>query len=185
MKAALLHDLIDLLDEFDQSNKAGTVEEFVIWLSGKYFNAEDTNGHRQQLDLMLAFQIAMLNKTIKKQTKEVIADSALSSLDGYSFLLHLEQAEESYRKMELIAMHNLEAPTGIEVIRRLLSKGLIEEFDDSEDKRAKRVKITTAGKQELNRLKPLVDERFKHFSRSLSLHEKLNLVATMNTLIRS
>lgn len=184
MKAELLHNLIDLVEEFNNTNASGTMEDFVVWLSGKYFESEDTGDHQEQLDLMLAFQISMLNKSIKKQTKKVISESPLSSLDGYSFLLHLEQAN-SFRKMELIEMHNLEAPTGIEVIKRLLSKGLIEEFNDLEDKRAKRVRLTEKGKQELERLKPLVDGKFNSFAKALSLNEKLILVATMNKLIRS
>ena len=184
MKAELLHNLIDLVDEFNKTSASGTMEDFVVWLSGKYFKSEESDGHEEQLDLMLAFQISILNKSIKKQTKEVISESSLSSLDGYSFLLHLEEAD-SFRKMELIEMHNLEAPTGIEVIKRLLSKGLIEEFNDVEDKRAKRVKMTKAGKKELERLKPLVDAKFKNFAKTLSLNDKLSLVATMNKLIRS
>lgn len=82
-------------------------------------------------------------------------------------------------------MHNLEAPTGIEIIKRLLAKGLIEEFNDSEDRRAKKVKITKVGQEELSRLKPLIEERFATFGSSLALNEKLSLVATMNKLITS
>lgn len=184
MKAELLHSLIDLIEEYDKTSTSGTMEDFVVWLSGKYFMSEESEEHQEQLDLMLAFQISMLNKSIKRQTKEVISESSLSSLDGYSFLLHLDQAE-SFRKMELIEMHNLEAPTGIEIIKRLLSKGLIQEFNDSEDKRAKRVKMTDAGKTELERLKPLVDAKFKSFAQALPLNDKLSLVAAMNKLIRS
>ncbi len=184
MRTELLHNLIDLVEEFNKNNNSGAMEDFVVWLSGKYFESEESDGHQEQLDLMLAFQISMLNKSIKRQTKEVIAESPLSSLDGYSFLLHLEQAD-SFRKMELIEIHNLEAPTGIEIIKRLLSKGLIEEFDDAEDKRAKRVKMTKEGKAELKRLKPLVDAKFKNFAKALSLNDKLSLVAAMNKLIRS
>ena len=184
MKAELLHSLIDLTEEFNKTNASGTMEEFVVWLSGKYFQSEASDGHQEQLDLMLAFQISLLNKSIKKQTKEVISESSLSSLDDYSFLLHLEQVD-SFRKMELIEMHNLEAPTGIEVIKRLLNKGLIAEFNDLEDKRAKRVRMTEAGKTELERLKPLVDGQFKNFAQALTLNDKLSLVSTMNKLIRS
>ena len=184
MKTELLHSLIDLVEEFNNNNDSITMEDFVVWLSGKYFESEESDGHQDHLDFMLAFQISMLNKSIKKQTKEVISGSSLSSLDGYSFLLHLDQAD-SFRKMELIEMHNLEAPTGIEIIKRLLNKGLIQEFNDSEDKRAKRVKITDVGKTELERIKPLVDAKFKSFAQSLPLNDKLNLVAAMNKLIRS
>ena len=184
MKVDLLHNLIDLVEEFNKNNRSGSMEDFVIWLNGKYFEPEETDGHQEQLDLMLAFQISMLNKSIKRQTKEAITDSSLSSLDDYSFLLHLEQVD-SFRKMELIEMHNLEAPTGIEIIKRLLAKGLIEEFEDAADKRAKRVKLSTAGKIELKKQKPLVESHFSKFANSLSLNEKLSLVASLNKLIRS
>ena len=184
MKSQLLHTLIDLLDEYYQTNDSETMEDFVVWLSGRFYKGDGGDEHKDQLDLMLAFQISMLNKSIKKVTKSEISDSTLSSLDGYSFLLHLEHAD-SFRKMELIEMHNLEAPTGIEVIKRLLTKGLIEEFNDEEDKRAKRVRMTKQGRKELERLKPLLEEKFKHFSKSLSIEEKLGLVASLNKLIRT
>ncbi len=183
MKTELIHKLIDELGEFSKTSKSENMEEFVVWLSGKYFKSDKTNGHQEHLDLMVAFQISMLNKEIKKQTKSVISNSSFSSLDGYSFLLHLEHTK-SYRKMELIEMHNLEAPTGIEVIRRLLSKGLIEEFDDKKDKRAKRVRLTKNGLKELIKLKPKIDEEFANFSKPLTLEEKLGLVSTMNKLIQ-
>ncbi|NOQ71795.1 MAG: winged helix DNA-binding protein [Crocinitomix sp.] len=182
MKAKLIHTLIDQLDEFSKSNESENIEDFAIWLSGKYFKSDNTNSHNDHLDLMLAFQISMLNKEIKKQTKSVISDSPFSSLDGYSFLLHLDQVE-SYRKMEIIELHKLEAPTGIEVIKRLLSKGLITEFNDQEDKRAKRIKLSEKGRKEIVKLKPQIDEEFSKFSKALSLKEKLSLVSAMNKLI--
>ncbi len=182
MKTKLIHTLIDQLDEFSKSIKSDKIEDFVIWLSGKYFKSDKIEKHKDHLDLMLTFQISMLNKEIKKRTKFVISQSQLSSMDGYSFLLHLEQVD-SFRKMEIVEMHNLEAPTGIEIIKRLLTKELIEEYDDLEDKRAKRIKITNKGIKELTKLKPLFNHEFANFSKSLTLEEKLSLVSTMRKLI--
>ena len=184
MKPKLVHRLIDQLDEFSKSNESEEIEDFAIWLGGKYFKSDVTTGHKEHLDLMLAFQISTLNKEIKKQTKSLISKSPFSSLDGYSFLLHLEQGN-SFRKMELIEMHNLEAPTGIEIIKRLLTKELIEEFDDKDDKRAKRVKLTKKGRKELAELKPQIDAEFSKFSKALSTNDKLGLVSAMNKLIRN
>ena len=184
MNTELLHLLIDNLDEFEKSNSSNKIEDFVVWLSGKYFQIREETGHQEQLDLMLVFQISALSKMIKKQNKEGISNSELSSLDGYSFLVHLEHTD-SFRKMELIEMHNLEAPTGIEIIKRLLVKGLIEEFDDKADKRAKRVRMTITGRQELNRLKPIIDKKSKEFSKALSLKDKLNMAAIMKKLINA
>jgi DNA-binding MarR family transcriptional regulator len=82
-----------------------------------------------------------LNKALKKQTKSVLSESNVSSIDEYSFLLHLD-FQESFRKMEIVELHNLEAPTGIEIIKRLIKNKFVEEFPDEEDRRAKRIKIT-------------------------------------------
>jgi DNA-binding MarR family transcriptional regulator len=182
MKTKLVHLLIDQLDEFSKSNNSEEIQDFLIWLNGKYFKTDAVDAHNDHLDLMLAFQISILNKEVKKQTKSAISGSPFSSLDGYSFLLHLEDGN-SFRKMELIEMHNLEAPTGIEVIKRLVSKGLIEEFDDKEDKRAKRVRLTELGQNELKKIKPQINEEFSKFSKELNLKEKLGAVSLLNKLI--
>lgn len=49
------------------------------------------------------------------------------------------------RKPELIRYNLLEFSPGMEVIRRLIRKGLIEDYDDPEDGRSKKVRITGRG----------------------------------------
>ncbi len=80
-------------------------------------------------------------------------------------------------------MHNLESPTGIEIIKRLLKKKLIEEFADEEDRRAKRIKISVVGLRELQELKPKIELVFGKFSAVLNLHEKIQLSGILNKLI--
>jgi DNA-binding MarR family transcriptional regulator len=113
----------------------------------------------------------------------VLSTSRISSIDEYSFLLHLDY-QESFRKMELVDIHNLEAPTGIEIIKRLLKNQFIEEFADKDDKRAKRIKLTTKGRTELKRLKPEMDLIFSTFSEPLGLNEKIQLSGILDKLIK-
>jgi len=79
-------------------------------------------------------------------------------------------------------MHHLEPPSGIEVLKRLLNKGLIEEFDDKDDKRAKRIKITEKGKKELQLVMPKMSEVFTMMTAELSLNEKLHLLAFLKQI---
>jgi DNA-binding MarR family transcriptional regulator len=112
-----------------------------------------------------------------------LAPTNLSSIDEYSFLLHLAY-QDSFRKMELVELHNLEAPTGIEIIKRLLKKQLVEEFPDEEDKRAKRIRITKAGSAELNAVRPKVETVFSGFTASLNLNESIQLSGILDKMIR-
>jgi DNA-binding MarR family transcriptional regulator len=84
--------------------------------------------------------------------------------------------------MELIKMHHLEPPSGIEVLKRLLNKGLIAEFDDPDDKRAKRIKITDKGKKELQLVMPKMSEVFDLMTAELSLNEKLHMLAFLKRM---
>jgi DNA-binding MarR family transcriptional regulator len=129
----------------------------------------------------LSFLLVMQSRYYKAYAKKVLGESELTSPDGFSFLYHLSLTD-SFRKMELIKMHHLEPPSGIEVLKRLLNKGLIEEFDDADDKRARRIKITEIGKKELQVIMPKMSEVFRLMTAELSLNEKLHLLAFLKQM---
>lgn len=181
MDYRLLQSLISYLDAFQQAHPDGNLDAFVVWLNHQLFSPENEGTHTSTGPMFLAFKVMYLNKELKRQAKSVLSDSALSSLDEYSFLLHLDQ-QESFRKMELISLHNLEAPTGIEIIKRLLKNGLIAEFADPEDKRAKRIKITEPGRAELQQLQPQLQHIYEAFVAPLSIDEQIHLSGTLDKL---
>ena len=133
-------------------------------------------------NLLIAFRVMYLNKELKKQAKSILSKSGVSSIDEYSFLLHLDY-QTSFRKMEIIELHNLEAPTGIEIIKRLLKNHLIEEFADEEDRRAKRIQITKKGNIELQSIRPKITEIFTKFTSKLELDEKIQIAGILDKLI--
>jgi MarR family transcriptional regulator, lower aerobic nicotinate degradation pathway regulator len=183
MNYSLLKELVEFVEEFQSENSSNKMEDFTIWLNNRLFTAKTKDGHSNHDELVIAFKIMLLNKELKKQTKSVLSKSKVSSIDEYSFLLHLNY-QDSFRKMEIVEMHNLEPPTGIEIIKRLLKNGLIEEFADSEDKRAKRIKITKKGNKELLTIKPKIDSIFTEFTEPLDLNEKIQISGILNKLIR-
>jgi DNA-binding MarR family transcriptional regulator len=183
MEYTLLKELITYVEEYQEGNPSINIEDFTIWLNNKLFTSKDNGGHSTHDELLIAFKLMHLNKALKRQTKRVLSGSLVSSIDEYSFLLHLDY-QESFRKMELVEMHNLEAPTGIEIIKRLIKNKLVEEFPDEEDKRAKRIKITKNGSKELSLLKPKIDLIFTKFTAPLNLNEKIKISGILDKLSR-
>ena len=184
MKYDLLKELIPLLEEFQKQSSSINLNEFIIWTNNKLFLPKNKNQTASHDDLLIAFRVMYLNKELKKQTKGILSESKVSSIDEYSFLLHLD-FQDSFRKMEIIELHNLEAPTGIEIIKRLLKNKLVEEFADTEDRRAKRIQITKEGVEELECIRPLITEVFKNFSSKLELNEKIQITGILDKLIKS
>jgi DNA-binding MarR family transcriptional regulator len=129
----------------------------------------------------LSFMLVVQSRYYKAYAKKVLGESELTSPDGFSFLYHLSLVD-SYRKMELIRMHHLEPPSGIEVLKRLIKKDLVEEFDDPVDKRAKRVNITEKGKKELQQIMPKMSEVFRLMTAEMSLNEKLHVLAFLQRM---
>lgn len=182
MKYSLLQTVIAYLETYEKEAQSTDIEGFVIWMNQRLFSKESIEEHSAHDDLLIAFKLIHLNRDIKKQAKGVLSNSMLGSIDEYS-LLHLDHSM-SFRKMEIIEMHNLEAPTGIDVIKRLLKAGLIEEFPDSEDRRAKRIRLTQAGKSELDELKPKMDALWSELVAPLKVNEKVLVSGVLDKLMR-
>ena len=183
MDYSLLKELILHVEAYQEKHSSKKIEDFTIWLSNNLFSEKRSDGHSAHDELLIAFKVIHLNKELKKLTKSILSKSNVSSIDEYSFLLHLDY-QESFRKMEIVELHNLEAPTGIEIIKRLQKNKLIEEFPDQEDRRAKRIKITERGIHELKTIKPKIDLIFSKFTEPLNLSEKIKISGILDKLIR-
>lgn len=182
MDYTLLKELIHHVEQYQEKNASTKIEDFVIWLNNHLFTSKKSVEHGSHDELLIAFKLIHVNKELKKQTKRILTKSNISSIDEYSFLLHLDY-QDSFRKMELVELHNLKAPTGIEIIKRLLKNKLIEEFPDKDDKRAKRIKITPQGRTALKNMKPSIDYIFTKFTQPLQLNEKIQISGILDKLI--
>ena len=182
MDYSLLKSIIDQVEAYQEGHTSQKVEDFTIWLNTQLFESPAANEHAADNSLLIAFKLMVVAKTLKRLAKGAFAETKVSSIDEYSFLLHLNAAP-SFRKMELVEMHNLEAPTGIEIIKRLLKNRFIHEFPDDQDKRAKRIAITQQGIDELSALSPRMDRVFSQLSSPLSLNEKVQLSGILDKLI--
>ena len=182
----ILQELITFLEKYTQekSSDPNDLKEFILWLSSYIFDAahsKDTNFDENTLNMELTFLLIMQNKHYKAYTKKALMNSEINTPDSYSFLYHLNFVD-SFRKMELINIHLLEPPSGIEILKRLLKKELIEEFEDPDDKRAKRVRITLKGKNEIEQFDPLMQKVYERMASEMSLNEKLHVISYLKKL---
>ena len=182
----IIKEVINWLELFTEENPNAEkeIKSFILWLTSKLFADDQShqaiNGN-DTLDMEMSFLLVMQNRHYKSYSKKALADSELSSAEGFSFLYHLNLVG-SYRKMELIKLHLLEPPSGIEVLKRLLKKGLIEEFDDPDDKRAKRVRISAKGKSEIDKTIPKMQDVFIAMTAEMSLNEKLHVISFLKKM---
>ena len=182
----IIKEIVDWLEKYQKEDHIDdpSLESFIFWLNSRFFSESHTKKSEQSpemLDMELSFLLVMQSRYYKTYAKRVLGESELSSPDGFSFLYHLSHTD-SFRKMELIKMHHLEPPSGIEVLKRLLKKGFITEFDDAQDKRAKRISITEKGKKELQRIMPKMKEVFQLMTAELSLNEKLHAIGFLKQM---
>lgn len=182
----IIQKLVDWVSQFteDQKKSEFTIEEFIVWLNPRIFDKKQagvSDIKEDDVNMELSFLLIFQNRHFKNYAKQALIDSDLSSPDSFSFLYHLSLVD-SYRKMELVKMHMMEAPSGIEVLKRLLSKNLIEEFDDPDDGRAKRIRLTTKGKNELEQCIPLMNSVFKQMTGEMDLSQKLHFIGALKEI---
>lgn len=182
----ILSEIIPWMQQYVGENPGDdqSLPSFIIWLNSKMFsddNEQHSNQDTEFLNMELTFLLALQHRHYKAYAKDALGSSELSSPEGFSFLYHLRLVD-SYRKMELIKMHLIEAPSGIEVLKRLLKKDLIEEFDDPDDKRARRIRITETGKKEIQLIWPKMQKVFSAMTAEMSLNEKLHVVSFLKAM---
>ena len=182
----IVKELVEQLNRFEseKGQEPKDIKEFTVWLNQVVFehHASMESGHQENdIDMELTFLLIMQSKHYKTYCKDALANTEINSPDEYSFLYHLSLVD-SFRKMELIHIHLLEAPSGIEVIKRLLKKDFIEEFDDKDDKRAKRVRITNKGRKETDKITPQMKLVYSKMTAEMSLKEKLYIVSMLKEL---
>ena len=188
MKTSLeiIKEIVHWLEIFSKENPEDEpgLESFILWLNSKLFSENHMDESKQNpeaLNMELSFLLVMQSKFYKAYAKKVLGQSELSSPESFSFLYHLSLVD-SYRKMELIKMHHVEPPSGIEVLKRLLHKQFIEEFNDPDDRRARRIRISKTGKKEILTIMPKMQKVFHLMSAEMSLNEEVHVVAFLKQM---
>lgn len=105
--------------------------------------AENIGGY--ELEVSIGTLVICLNRYSRLLVKKGLAGFPELVSEDFTYLYTLMDVE-SMTKIQLIEKNVHEKPTGLEVIKRLLKHGLVDERNDENDKRSKRVFLTDKGK---------------------------------------
>lgn len=166
----ILIELIQLVHEYDErigESDELTMAGFLGFATGKTDTAvlkvRNDSGDQapwlvemgEETDTVIARLVTVMNRYAKSYIKRALHGSPIQTGEEFSFMLYL-MTFESLTKTELINKNILEKTSGMEVIKRLLKLEYIQEFDDSHDKRSKRIALTREGRNELLKVLPVM-----------------------------
>lgn len=105
----------------------------------------------------LSAHLGRMGKYVQLYSRKAMQDMPLNNVEDAIYLIALSGLGRP-KKSELIHVMLSEFPSGIEVIKRLINFGLVEEFPDEEDRRSKRVEITGKGREVLAECYPVLSK---------------------------
>ncbi|MBN2637860.1 MAG: MarR family transcriptional regulator [Bacteroidales bacterium] len=191
-KIQLLRKLLNYIDLYGEEEKNDSLEQFSIYLKDRVFGSEqfkspedfdkeDYNNFKKFAEIQFAIGVTTLFRFARTYVKKAFSERLFKTLDEFGFLSTLLR-EGSLLKSELIQKHLLEISSGSEIIKRLIRLGLIYEFDDERDRRAKRVALTELGKSEVIASFDEMHKVSEIVIGTLSLHEVTDTLAVFNKL---
>lgn len=183
MTYQLIKEVLEKLEAFEGGGKGTDIRSFSYWLYSQYQETQEEGrlAMEENLDGQLSSLIMTLNVHAKHYMKTALRDTPLVSMTDFGFLYALIE-NESVRKTELISRNYSELSPGIEVIKRLIRLDLIEDFDDPEDGRSKRVRITQKGRELYLSALEDVNKATRILCGNLEESEKLRLLALLQKL---
>ncbi len=187
MNYSILQKIIGDLESFEVENqsKNGSMEDFVGFLNQKYLGRiltpkpveVPTENEENNIGQLVAFMYRYAKSYIKKALEE----STILTLDDFGYLAAVWQYG-NLTKTQVIEKNIHEKNTGMEIIKRLIGNQLLEQHDDEQDKRSKRLKITSLGQAELFKSFDGMLKVSKIISGKLSDTERLQLFYLLNKL---
>ena len=157
----LLKQLLEYFESYEIYTQDVNLKEFSLYLRDKVIRDEPASrnspfdqsnwmAYKQYPEIEFATLLTGLFRFAKHYIKKAFQGTSLRTVDEFGFLATLLK-EETLLKNELINLHLLEISSGSEILKRLIKHGLVKEFPDLHDKRAKRVALTESGKAEVFR----------------------------------
>lgn len=188
MDFTLLKNMISELEIFSNESNSNSMEDFRIWLNKKAYEKENPRHLFEKHDLQvndleneICKQILLLNRFAKQMIRKGLANFPQLANEEFTYLYRLAD-NDSLTKMKLVEKNGHEKQTGIEIIKRLIKNGLVEEYDDAQDKRTKRVKITETGMELFKNSTQEVTTVAKILSADLTDEEKATLLISLKKL---
>jgi DNA-binding MarR family transcriptional regulator len=189
MNYSILNKIIADLEvlEKEKSPRPIKMEDFVFFLNQKYLAETVTektvstdHGH-ETIENQISQLVAFLYRHAKGYIKKALESSSLLTLDDFGYLATVWKHGD-LTKTQVIEQNIHEKNTGMEILKRLISNNFLEQYDDTIDKRSKRLKITALGQTELLKTFENMFKVSQIISGKLSLSEKMQLYYLLDKL---
>jgi len=145
-----LVELAQVWGQYEEQVQAPDLRDFCRWYLEQNTPQEESiplmgsEVEKASLNSQLGRLIGKLSRYASIYAKKAFSPLGLNNFEDFGYLWQT-QYMGSPKKSELIYAMLSEFPSGVDVIKRLVGKGLLEEFPDEQDKRSKRVRITEKG----------------------------------------
>jgi len=93
---------------------------------------------------LLLKMIGRIHKLNMSYANNALENTGIKQVEEFGILLTVQQ-EQNPKKSEVIYANLFELSSGTDMLNRLIRRGLIKEHDDKDDKRSKRIELTSAG----------------------------------------
>lgn len=151
----LVKEILNYVQTYEKEVGNVDLKEFSIYLKDKVigekpfgenkdFEKNNYENYKVYREVEFSTLLTGLYRFAKHYMKKAFSNTSINTVDEFGFLATLLK-EKSLLKNELINKHLLEISSGSEILKRLIRNGLVCEFPDKNDKRAKRVSLTEEG----------------------------------------
>lgn len=198
MNYDLVKQLLEQVEAFERQLPASgppTLADFAAWLPQQVAPTQPDEqatagpirsgglvGNPPSPEAEIGITITYLYRYTRLYSKKALADTPLSTIDEFSYMVILLLEGPAPTKTELIDRNVHEKTTGTEILRRLINGGLIEQFDDLTDRRAKRLKLTDKGRALMFQVMPRMSEVVMLMGGNLTTSEKMDLFHLVSKL---
>ncbi len=179
----LLLQIVEELAVFENKSSDLTIDNFIIYLNQKHtkegsnlkilpskVEVKELDEFEDNSERDITVLITFMYKYAKNYLKKALENSIINTPDEFAFLITMLK-NPSYTKTELVNKLVTEKTSGIETIKRLIKKGLLEEFKKVEDKKSVYLKITNYGKNSIFEILPEISKITKIITGNLSESE--------------
>lgn len=156
MQTDFFIDLLHQVKEFEHSDACksnSTVDDFRVWMNDKKYADESPTKLFKNENHQVSFteneickQVLLLGRYSKLLIRKGLGDFPELANEEFTYLYRLKD-EPFLTKIQLIEKNGHEKQTGTQIIKRLLDAGFLEEKNDKDDKRSKRLNLTKKGEE--------------------------------------
>ncbi|MBC6699127.1 MarR family winged helix-turn-helix transcriptional regulator [Hymenobacter puniceus] len=192
MNYSLLKELLEQAEEFERLRPTGSapadIKTFAAWLHGHTAAPKAARGPSAPLSVPgmtpeaeIGKLLLFLTRYARSYIRQGLAGTPLLTPDDFAYLATV-LGHQPLSKTELIARNVHEKPSGNEVIKRLLARGLVQEQPHATDRRSKLLTITETGQGVLFEVFGRMEQASQLIAGNLTAPERAQLLYLLQKL---